>query len=292
MPDWDNEVPMMDADFDSSAFEPDFAFDAAPVSTAAPRRSATTSQEDAAMASRQPPASPMPRLNPQASQTAMPQPQFQSQPVQSTAPQLRSFDSEPMAAFSGAAEMNTPAISAMNAGSHESAPAQSSALSATQSSTTVPAMSVMPRQPAPQIDLTVPFVAVPVAGLGWDGNWPQLAASLNLRGVAQQLAMQSELVECEADGGAFRILLRVPVETYRSAANIDKLATAVSEHFSQTVRIGTEIGPVRHTASAVAQAERESRQLAAEETINNDPFVLTLMREFGAYITPGSIRPL
>jgi DNA polymerase-3 subunit gamma/tau len=108
--------------------------------------------------------------------------------------------------------------------------------------------------------------------------------------VLQQLALQSELVECRQESGATVLQIRVPVETYRSGNNVDKLAVAVSEHFGKPVRIGSEIGAVRFTASAVAQADRASRQLAAEDTMNNDPFVQTLMREFNAFIVPGSIK--
>ena len=34
------------------------------------------------------------------------------------------------------------------------------------------------------------------------------------------------------------------------------------------------------------------RQSAAEQVILNDPFVQTMMRDFGAKIVPGSIKPI
>ncbi|HET7866912.1 MAG TPA: hypothetical protein VFL86_21130, partial [Burkholderiaceae bacterium] len=40
---------------------------------------------------------------------------------------------------------------------------------------------------------------------------------------------------------------------------------------------------------AAAQAER---QRAAEEAIQGDPFVQAMMRDFGAKIVPGSIKPV
>jgi DNA polymerase-3 subunit gamma/tau len=39
-------------------------------------------------------------------------------------------------------------------------------------------------------------------------------------------------------------------------------------------------------------ADRAERQRQAEETMHSDPFVQTLMREFGATIVPGSIKPI
>jgi len=132
----------------------------------------------------------------------------------------------------------------------------------------------------------------PVPTLGWDGDWPQLALSLPVRGVAQQLAQQSELLGCDASGGAVEFHVRVPIETLLSAGSADKLAAALTEHFGKPVRIRTDIGATRHTANARLLAERAARQQEAEQTMQSDPFVQTLMREFGATIVPGSIRPI
>ncbi|RJG01712.1 DNA polymerase III subunit gamma/tau [Noviherbaspirillum sedimenti] len=149
------------------------------------------------------------------------------------------------------------------------------------------AAALPPSVPPPRAAL-----CAPVPQLNWDGNWPVLAAGLPVRGVTQQLAQQSELLQCEADGNAAQFHLRVPLETLCAAGSIDKLVAALSEHFGKTVRVTTEIGAVEQTASAAAQAERAERQRQAEETMQGDPFVQTLMREFGATIVPGSIRPI
>ncbi|KIF80948.1 DNA polymerase III subunit gamma/tau [Noviherbaspirillum autotrophicum] len=131
----------------------------------------------------------------------------------------------------------------------------------------------------------------PVPALNWDGNWPVLAASLPLRGVVQQLAQQSELLRCDVQGEGAQFLLRIPLETLRSAGSVEKLTAALTEHFGKPIRVETEIGAVEHTANAQAVAEREARQRQAEENLQRDPFVQALMREFGATIVPGSIRP-
>jgi len=148
--------------------------------------------------------------------------------------------------------------------------------------------------PAPNVNAPPPrpVIAAPVTALNWDGNWPVLAAALPVRGVAQQLAQQSELLQCDADGNAAQFHLRVPLETLCAAGSIDKLVAALTEHFGKTVRVTTEIGAVEHTANAAAQADRAERQRQAEATMQSDPFVQTLMRDFGATIVPGSIRPI
>jgi DNA polymerase-3 subunit gamma/tau len=143
--------------------------------------------------------------------------------------------------------------------------------------------------PAP---LRQPAVFEPILALNWDGNWPQLAAQLPVRGVAQQLAQQSELIKCDNVGDQVQLQLRVPIETLRSSGNVDKLAAALSEHFGKPVRIATEVGAVQQTANAHAEAERALRQRKAEQAMHEDPFVQTLIREFGATIVPGSIKPI
>ncbi|MCH8618868.1 DNA polymerase III subunit gamma/tau [Undibacterium sp. TS12] len=132
----------------------------------------------------------------------------------------------------------------------------------------------------------------PVPELNWDGHWPTLAASLPVRGVAQQMAQQSELVSCRQDGNAHVFRLRLPLQTLLSSGSVEKLTAALSERFDKSIRLETEIGAVEQTANAQAVAEREVRQQQAEASIQADSFVQTLMREFGATIVTGSVRPV
>lgn len=129
----------------------------------------------------------------------------------------------------------------------------------------------------------------PVAELDWDGNWPLLAAHLPLRGVAQQLATQAELIDCQMDGNAALFRLRCPIDTWRTPANVEKLTAALSERFNRPARVETELGPVWYTTAAEQQAHREACQRQAEDTVHNDPFVQAMVREFGAFVVPGSI---
>jgi DNA polymerase-3 subunit gamma/tau len=133
----------------------------------------------------------------------------------------------------------------------------------------------------------------PLIGLGAAAtDWPALVRQLPLKGVAQQLATQSELLGSEEHEQVRVMQLRVPVETLLSAGSADKLAAALSHHFAKTVRLVTEIGHVTYTAHAESVAEQERRQQLAEQTLNEDPFVQTLIREFGATLVPGSVKPV
>jgi len=123
-------------------------------------------------------------------------------------------------------------------------------------------------------------------------DWPALVKQLTLRGVAQQLAMQSELLACDETDATMTMHIRVPVDTLLSAGSAEKLAAALGEHLGKTVRLDTEIGAASVTAHAADVAEQAERQRLAEQTLHEDAFVQTLMREFGATIVPGSIRPV
>lgn len=144
---------------------------------------------------------------------------------------------------------------------------------------------------APAQKVAEPATQTVTATLDWDGNWPQLAASLPLRGAVQQLSQQTELISWQQEGNAAQFHLRVPNETLRTAANVERLAAALTTHFGLPVRLTSELGKVEQTANKKAQDERAERQRQAEETINQDPFVQSLMREFGATVVPGSIKP-
>ncbi len=123
-------------------------------------------------------------------------------------------------------------------------------------------------------------------------DWPALMKTLPLRGVPQQLAMQSELLAFNEAGTVVSIRLRVPVETLLTAGSADKLLGALEAHYGKPVKMDTEIGAVNRTAHAADVAEQAERQRQAEQTLQQDPFVQSLMREFGATIVPGSIRPV
>jgi DNA polymerase III subunit gamma/tau len=125
--------------------------------------------------------------------------------------------------------------------------------------------------------------------LGFDGDWPKLAAAVPLSGAARQLATTSELVSYENDLFELRVALKVLTDS----ANVSKLKEAMSEHFGKPVRINVTVGPVQGvTAAALSDANRAKRQQAAAEQIDADPFVQSVIKEFGGSVVPGSIQPL
>lgn len=137
-----------------------------------------------------------------------------------------------------------------------------------------------------------PYVITAVPFLDWDGNWPALAATLALRGVAQQLAMQTELVECVGDAHQSTFRLRAPIDTLRASGNTDKLAAALQERFpAARIAVEVEIGTVWYTASVEARAYREQVLQEAEQTVADHPFVQEMGRQLNAFVVQGSVRP-
>jgi len=119
-------------------------------------------------------------------------------------------------------------------------------------------------------------------------QWPALAATLPLTGMAAQLARQSEWVS----GTDKEIHLRVAVHSLAQAQGKARLRTVLSEHFGVAVDLRIEFGTTgEDTAHAVAQAAAAARLQRAEQSVRADPFVQTLMRDFGARIIPGSVQP-
>lgn len=195
------------------------------------------------------------------------------------------------AAFDSAPPIDLPDLPPAPPWDDEPGFVQPAAQKKTEEPVVIPAASVTPGASVADEPL-VPYVPQPVPALQWDGDWPKLAAVLPVRGVVHQLAQQSELLKCEADGDVFRFDFRIAVEGLLAAGSADKLAGALTEHFGRQIRITTSIGPVRYTANVQALADRAERQREAEQSMQDDPFVQKLMREFGATIVPGSVRPV
>ncbi|VWC04028.1 DNA polymerase III subunit gamma/tau [Burkholderia lata] len=143
-------------------------------------------------------------------------------------------------------------------------------------------------RPSAPVDTRPLPPAIALDPVGFDGEWPALAAKLPLKGVAYQLAFNSELTAVDAT----TLKLSVPVPQYADAAQVAKLKAALADALGKPVEVAVEVGPARRTAAALDAAARAARQREAEQEIHGDPFVQQLVRDFGARIVEGSVRPL
>ena len=124
-------------------------------------------------------------------------------------------------------------------------------------------------------------------GAFWHLTVAQLVASEAVAAMVRELALQSQLVA--RDTGHW--LLRVERESLNQPQNRERLQTAL-QTAGHEVNLTVEIGrvtdsPARRNAAAAAE-----KQMAAEKIIFDDPFVQTMMRDFGGKIVPGSIKPI
>ncbi len=136
----------------------------------------------------------------------------------------------------------------------------------------------------------VPVAPTPPSGtINFDGNWIALAASLRVSGITRQLVEQAELASFDGAG----LKLRVPIRALIEGGSVDKLKKALAEHFGRPVPVEVTVGAVQGTTvAAVENGERAARLASAVATIENDPFVQALVRDFGASVVPGSIKPI
>jgi DNA polymerase-3 subunit gamma/tau len=119
-------------------------------------------------------------------------------------------------------------------------------------------------------------------------DWPALVTRLPINGLTRELAARSELIGTESDV----VRLRVPMKTLADSGNVERLKSALAQHFSRSLRVQVEVGAIAGpTAAALADQARNERQKRAEEAIYADPFVKQVIENFGARIDPASIRP-
>ena len=157
----------------------------------------------------------------------------------------------------------------------------------------VPRVAPVPRtaEPAP----AAPVLSPAEQALG--DRWAALVRSLIEAGaigaLVRELAMQGQCVAIEPGQDTELWRLRVERETLRGGTNRERLEAAIAKVLGHAVKLELEAGPVVDTPAIRDAAERERRQRAAEELIQNDPMVLSLMQQFKtARIVPGSIKPI
>ena len=144
-------------------------------------------------------------------------------------------------------------------------------------------------QPTPH-SAPVPALAVYTPteeGDVWHATVQQMVAAETITALTRELALQSQLVA--RDGAHW--LLRVERESLNQPTARERLR-AVLEAAGHASELSVELGvvidsPARRNAAAAAE-----RQRRAQEIVNNDPYVQMLMRDYGAKIVPGSVKPL
>jgi DNA polymerase-3 subunit gamma/tau len=133
-----------------------------------------------------------------------------------------------------------------------------------------------------------PHALVPTEeGDFWHATVQQLIKAEVINALVRELALQSQLVARDTD----QWMLRVERESLNQPGSRDRLSNALKT-LGHDVKLVVEVGRVNDCPARRNMAASAEKQLAAEKIIFDDPFVQAMMRDFGAKIVPGSIKPL
>jgi len=145
-----------------------------------------------------------------------------------------------------------------------------------------------PRESAAAVAPPIQRVAAP----GGLPDWEALIQRADLRGPLGQLAQNSALRGRE---GQTLVLALQP--TYMHLA-VEPIVSQIADRLSETLgepirlRFVEDSHGAAHTPAARAAEARSAAQSAAEASIEGDPLVQALKREFGARVVPQSIKPI
>ena len=130
------------------------------------------------------------------------------------------------------------------------------------------------------------IVATP-EGEFWHTLVMDMSAADAINALVRELGLQSQLVARDTDTW----MLRVERESLNSTTSRERLEKAL-DAAGYPVRLTVEVGRVQDSPAKRNAAAAAQRQAGAEAIILNDTYVQSLMRDYGAKIVPGSIKPL
>ena len=149
--------------------------------------------------------------------------------------------------------------------------------------------------PAPHAAPPAAAAAPPAPRMSAPGglpDWEALIQRAELRGPLGQLAQNSALRGRE---GQTLVLALQPTHMHLAVEPIvSQIADRLSETLGEPIRLRfvEDSHGAAHTPAARAAEARSAAQSAAEASIEGDPLVQALKREFGARVVPQSIKPI
>ncbi|MEO8801818.1 MAG: DNA polymerase III subunit gamma/tau [Rudaea sp.] len=120
-------------------------------------------------------------------------------------------------------------------------------------------------------------------------DWAGLIQTAGLRGALGQLAQHAALLSIE--NGVVRLALKTEFAHLSSPVLIEQMQVKLAVALGRAIKVQFEKAALATlTPADVASRERNERQQAAEQAFDEDPFVQTMKRDFGARVIPDSIR--
>jgi DNA polymerase-3 subunit gamma/tau len=119
----------------------------------------------------------------------------------------------------------------------------------------------------------------------WLETVQALVQAETIAALVRELALQSQLVARDTS----RWLLRVERESLTQGGSRERLRAALQAQ-GHDVELAVEVGPVRDSPARRLALASERRQREAEQLILSDPFVQSMVRDFGGKIVPGTLK--
>jgi DNA polymerase-3 subunit gamma/tau len=130
-----------------------------------------------------------------------------------------------------------------------------------------------------------------------DGNglpdWEALIERAALRGPFGLLAQNAVLRE--RDGQTLVLALQPAHMTLAVEPMVSQMEERIGQALGERIRlrfVSSGHGAATRTPAERAEQSRVATQSAAEQSIEGDPLVQSLKREFGARVVPQSVKPL
>jgi DNA polymerase-3 subunit gamma/tau len=122
-------------------------------------------------------------------------------------------------------------------------------------------------------------------------DWARLQASLKLSGAARELARNLQFES--ANKNRWKFLVPDTLEHLGSNSVVQNIQSALSDHLGRPVMLDlhTATESVQSVAAVTEQAEL-TRKSEAEQSIESDPTVKEIKKNFDAKIVPDSVQPL
>jgi len=148
-----------------------------------------------------------------------------------------------------------------------------------------------PQRPAATPAAPSPSAVVESKKNPGDACWDALVDELNLAGMTRMLAQHCELVARDAA----RVELRIAQAHQRllDGPYQERLKAALEQYFGSSLRLVIKIAEnAAASPAAVADREKQQRQVQATAAIEQDPFVRELVENFDGRIVESTIKPV
>jgi len=145
-------------------------------------------------------------------------------------------------------------------------------------------------EPAPAAE-PVESASIPVSAPSEEHDWHAILTTLNLGGMARELAQHCALRR--VDGSNVFLCLSPTHRHLQMKPAQDKLQQSLSEYFARSVQVSIELEEITgDTPAAVAQQRKAERQDRAVAAVEQDEFVRGVIDMFDATLIESSIKPV